>query len=123
MKLTTLKVSTTQTDSGFLITVLPSDLRFVSKVGEVVLAEPLQLEMTEKGQFVNFLRDVEFEVRGGLTTRVMRESVFGVITHEDFEQSLYKAMRACKVVPMMRLVDERELYAKECDALYEQLVH
>lgn len=123
MRLTQLKVSTEQTDSGFLITVLPGDMQFVSKAGEVTLAEPLQLKMTGEGQFVDILRNVAFEVRGAFETRVMQGSVFSIVTHEDFEPALYRAMRKCKVVPMMRLVDERALYAAEYERLYEQLVH
>lgn len=122
MKLTFLKVSTTQTDNGFLITVLPGDMQFVSKVGEVVLAEPLQLEMTVEGQFIDILREVAFEVRGAFETRVMQGSVFSIVTHEDFEMMLYKAMRANKVIPFMRLVDERKLLAIEYERALREMV-
>lgn len=113
MRLTFLKVDTTQTDGGFLISVAPGELRFATKDGEVALAEPLQLEMVtdDKGhKFENILRYVVFEGQG-LAGQVMQGSVFSIVTHEDFEQALYRAMRECKVVPFMRLVDERALYS------------
>lgn len=53
----------------------------------------------------------------------MTQSVFSVVAHEEVQRAIYKeiAMR-CKVVPMYKPVNERELFAREYEAAYAQLM-
>ncbi|MER2009027.1 MAG: molecular chaperone [Psychrobacillus sp.] len=89
--------------------------------------EPVQLEMNHEGIFHNTIRYMNFAVYTDQSLfasgQLMYESVFSVVAHEEIQRAIYKEIaKRCKVVPMYKPVDEREMFAREYEAAYAQLL-
>lgn len=89
--------------------------------------EPLHLEMTHEGLFHNTMRYMNFAVYTDQSLfasgQLKYESVFSVVAHEEVQRAIYKEIaKRCKVVPMYKPVNERELFAREYESAYELLM-
>lgn len=89
--------------------------------------EPVQIEMNHEGIFQNTMRYMNFAVYTDQSLfasgKPMSQSVFSVVAHEEVQRAIYiEINKRCKVVPMYKLVNEQELFAREYEAAYELLM-
>lgn len=82
--------------------------------------------MGHEGNYKNIIRNINFAVYTdqslNASAQAMHESVFSLVAHEDVQRAIHKELaKHCKVVPMFRLIDERELFRREYDNAFELL--
>ena len=96
--------------------------------GQIIQSiEPVELEMNQLGIFHNTMRYMNFAVYTDQSLfasgKPMSQSVFSVVAHEEVQRAIYKEItKRCKVVPMYKLVNEQELFAREYEVAYELLM-
>lgn len=129
MNLSFLKIDRIIENQGHKIIRIPAGgIQFEYRGNVIQSIEPVQLEMNHEGIFHNTMRYMNFAVYTDQSLfasgQLMYESVFSVVAHEDVQHAIYKEIIAkrCKVVPMYKPVNERELFAREYEAAYAQLL-
>ena len=96
--------------------------------GQIIQSiEPVQLEMNLEGLFHNTMRYMNFAVYTDQSLfasgQLMSQSIFSVVAHEEVQRAIYKEIaKRCKVVPMYKPVNERELFAREYETAYAHLL-
>ena len=89
--------------------------------------EAVQIEINHEGIFHNTMRYMNFAVYTDQSLfasgQLMSQSVFSVVAHEAVQRAIYQEIaKRCKVVPMYKPVNERELFAREYEDAYAQLL-
>lgn len=100
-------------------------IQFEMRNQVIILDEPMQLEVTHEGHFNNLVREVNFAVYTDQSlnaVKIMQESLFSIVAHEEVYRAIYKQMLQCKVVPMYRPLDVRELFNLEFENAYKQML-
>ncbi|WP_342573735.1 molecular chaperone [Solibacillus sp. FSL K6-1781] len=128
MNLAFLKIDRIIENQGHKIIEIPAGgIQFECRGNMIQSIDPVQLEMNHMGIFHNTMRYMNFAVYTDQSLfasgQLMYESVFSVVAHEEVQQAIYKEIaKRCKVVPMYKPVNERELFAREYEAAYELLM-
>lgn len=110
-----------------IIEIPAGGIQFEYKGQTIQSMEPVQLEMNHEGLFHNTMRYMNFAVYKDQSLfasgKLMSQSVFSVVAHEEVQRAIYKEIaKRCKVVPMYKPVNEGELFAREYEAAYAQLL-
>ncbi|WP_339212977.1 molecular chaperone [Solibacillus sp. FSL W8-0372] len=128
MKLVFMKIDNiVETSKGKVINIPTGGIQFEYRGNVIQSIEPVQLEMSHDGRFQNIVRQMDFVVYTDQSLfasgKMMYGSVFSVVAHEDVQRAVYKEIvKRCKVVPMYKPVNERELFAREYESAYAQLL-
>ena len=128
MKLAYLKIDRiVETADNKIIEIPAGGIQFELRGQAIQSMEPVAIEMTHEGNYKNITRDINFAVYTDqslfASAQVMHESVFSVVAHEDVQRAIHKELvKRCKVVPMFRSIDERELFCREFEQAYKDLV-
>lgn len=128
MNLAFFKIDRIIENQGHKIIEIPAGgIQFEYKGQTIQLIEQVQIEMNHEGVFHNTIRYMNFAVYTDQSLfasgQLMYESVFSVVAHEEVQRAIYKEIaKRCKVVPMYKPVNERELFAREYEAAYELLM-
>ena len=128
MKLAFLKIDRIIENQGHKVIQIPAGgIQFEYKGQTIQSMEAVQLEMNHEGIFQNTMRYMNFAVYTDQSLfasgQFMYESVFSVVAHEDVQRAIYKEIaKRCKVVPMYKPVNERELFAREYEVADMQMV-
>lgn len=127
MKLVFAKIDRVDEDEhGKVLHIPAGGIQFEGKSALILLQEPVQIEMAHSGMFKNVIRDVEFVVYSDLSLNpqenVQKWSLFSVVSHEEFYSAIYERLRHCKIAPIKRYVNERELFASEYANMYKELL-
>lgn len=128
MKLVFLKIDNIVEDpTGKIINIPVGGIQFEHKGQTIQSIKSVQLEMSHDGRFHNTLRYINFAVYTDQSLfasgQMMYGSVFSVVAHEEVQHAIYKEIvKRCKVVPMYKPVNERELVAREYESAYAQLM-
>lgn len=128
MNLAFLKIDQIIENQDYKVIQIPAGgIQFEYKGQIIQSMEPVQLEMNHEGIFHNTMRYMNFAVYTDQSLfasgQLMYESVFSVVAHEEVQRAIYKEIaKRCKVVPMYKPVNERELFAREYEATYELLM-
>ena len=128
MNLAFLKIDRIIENQGHKIIEIPAGgIQFEYKGQTIQSMEPVQLEMNNVGIFHNTMRYMNFAVYTDQSLfalgQLMSQSVFSVVAHEEVQRAIYKEIaKRCKIVPMYKPVNESELFAREYEAAYAQLL-
>lgn len=128
MKLSFLKIDRIIENQGHKTIEIPSGGIQFEMRGQVIQSmEPIVIKMTHEGSYKNITRDVNFTVYTDQSlfaaSQIMHESVFSVVAHEDVQREIYKEIaRRCKVVPMYKPIDTKELFAREYEQAYRDML-
>lgn len=127
MKLEFIKIDKIDEEQDRKIIHIPAGgIEFRINGNDVALAEPIQIEATHTGEFKNIVRYVQFAVYQDQSLNVIRltrESLFGVVAHEQVYHKLMTAMQQrCKVAPMYKPLDAALLLKNEYENSYMQLL-
>ncbi|WP_342575490.1 molecular chaperone [Solibacillus sp. FSL K6-1781] len=128
MNLAFFKIDRIIENQGHKIIEIPAGgIQFEYKGRTIQSMEPVELEMNQWGIFHNTMRYMNFAVYTDQSLfasgQLMSQSVFSVVAHEAVQRAIYQEIaKRCKVVPMYKPVNERELFAREYEAAYAQLL-
>ena len=128
MKLAFLKIDRIIENQNHKVIEIPAGgIQFEYRGNVIQSIQPLALKMSHDGRFQNIVRSIDFVVYTDQSLfasgQMMYGSVFSVVAHEDVQHAVYKEIvKRCKVVPMYKPVNERELVDRECEAAYAQLL-
>lgn len=89
--------------------------------------DPLEITITHDGTYRNVVRDINafayVHHQGNVIGRIMTMNLFSIVAHQDIQLAIYSEIsKRCKVVPMYKPVNERELFEKEYRAACAQLM-
>ena len=127
MKLAFLKIDAIFENQDHKVIEIPAGgIQFEYRGNVIQSIEPLVLKMSHDGRFLNIVRQMDFVVYTDQSLfasgQMMYGSVFSVVAHEDVQHAVYtEIVERCKVVPMYKPVNERELFAWEYESAYVQL--
>ncbi|MEK4628865.1 MAG: molecular chaperone [Solibacillus sp.] len=128
MKLEFLKVDQiVETDKHKIIYIPAGGMQFGFKDKIISLRDPLQIGMTHGGSFLNVARYIDFVVYEDqsiyTTGEIKREALFGIVAHEEVQLAIHKVLnKSCKVVPFFKQLDVKEMFCREFEEAYEQLL-
>lgn len=128
MKLAFLKIDAIFENQDHKVIEIPAGgIQFEYRGNVIQSIEPLVLKMSHDGRFLNIVRQMDFVVYTDQSLfasgQMMYGSVFSVVAHEDVQHAVYKEIvKRCKIVPMYKPVNERELFAREYESAYAQLM-
>ena len=128
MKLAFMKIEKiTETDKSKTIHIPAGGIQFEYNGQAIQSMEPVQIEISHEGIFKNILHNIKFAVYLDqslfATGGVMHESLVSVVAHEDVQRAIYKEMaKRCKILPLFKKINEREVFAREFEYAYEQLL-
>ncbi|WP_341320847.1 molecular chaperone [Solibacillus sp. FSL H8-0523] len=128
MKLVFLKIDRiVETADTKFIEIPAGGIQFEMRGQAIQSMEPVAIEMAHDGMFKNIIRNINFAVYTdqslNASGQVMHESMFSVVAHEDVQRAIHKELaKRCKVVPMFRPIDTNELFCREFERAYEDLV-
>ena len=128
MKLAFLKIDRIIENQNHKVIQIPTGgIQFEYRGNLIQSINPLVLEMSHDGIFQNIVRQFNFVVYTDQSLfasgKLMHGSVFSVVAHEDVQRAIYKEIaKRCKVVPMYKPVNESELFAREYESAYAQLL-
>ena len=128
MKLEFLKVDhIVETDKNKVIYIPAGGIQFGFKNKIISLKDPLQIEITHGGSFLNVVRYIDFVIYDDqsiyTTGEIKREGLFGIVAHEEVQLAIHKVLnKSCKVVPFFKPLDVKEMFCREFENAYEQLL-
>lgn len=128
MKLAFLKINAIIENQDHKVIQIPADgIQFKHRNYVIQNNDPLELTVSHNGTFQNVVRDINafayIHHSGNVIGRIMTMNLFSIVAHQDVQLAIYKEIvKQCKVIPMYKPINERELFTREYEAAYEQLM-
>lgn len=128
MKLAFLKIDAIIENQDHKVVQIPADgIQFKHRNYVIQNNDPLEITVSHDGNFKNVVRDISafayIHRSGNVIGRIMTMNLFSIVAHQDVQLAIYKEIvKQCKVIPMYKPINERELFTREYETAYEQLM-
>lgn len=128
MKLAFLKINAIIENQDYKVIQIPADgIQFKYRNHVIQNNDPLEIMISHDGNFQHEVRNISafayIHRSGNVIGRIMTMNLFSIISNQDVQLAIYKEIvKRCKVVPMYKPINERELFAQEYEAAYERLM-
>lgn len=128
MNLTFLKIDAIIENQEHKVILIPADgIQFKYRNYVIQNNDPLEIIVSHDGTYQNVVRDISvfafINHKGNVIGRIMTMNLFSIVAHQDVQLAIYKEIvKRCKVIPMYKPINERELFAREYEVAYEQLL-
>lgn len=107
---------------------IPADgIQFKHKNYVIQNNDPLVITISHDGNYKNELRNISafayINHSGSVIGRIMTMNLFSIVSHQEVQLAIYKEIvKQCKVIPLYKPVNERELLAREYENNCELLM-
>lgn len=128
MKLAFLKINAIIENPDHKVILIPADgIQFKHRNYVIQNNDPIELTVLHNGTYQNVVRDINafayIHHSGNVIGRIMTMNLFSIVAHQDVQLAIYKEIvKQCKVIPMYMPINERELFTREYETAYEQLM-
>ena len=128
MELSFLKINAIIENPDHKVIQIPADgIQFKHRNYVIQNNDPLELTVSHNGTYQNVVRDINafsyINHKGNVVGRIMTMNLFSIVAHQDMQLAIYKEIvKQCKVIPLYKPINERELFAREYENAYAQLM-